>query len=302
MKQYREQNQAVFKSIQDFQRGTKEALPEAAVPASSTEMKTRQSHQTVCKSRKCSKSSKKYSLTLFILAFPSASTPEARAVAPEPTPALVPASSNDDDLEYEDDEEEYDEEYEDNNLNTKASVPETIPEAKKGKPASIMHTTMKPTATASQPKSFSQTTPTQKQSASTTADKFRLTQTQNGVVNHVKAPEDATTTEKVPEGFAGKIESAKPTPEPRKYHTRFLPSKHLQEMQKENPDSYVTVTKSVTGSIDETQTPPVDTKHFGSTYYTKSSTCGYFTFSCNIVYGSNGRSKICRPKAPNSKC
>lgn len=46
VKQYREQNQAVFKSIQDFQRGTKEAIPDAA-PTSSTELRTRQSHQTV---------------------------------------------------------------------------------------------------------------------------------------------------------------------------------------------------------------------------------------------------------------
>lgn len=167
------------------------------------------------------------------------------------------------------------------------------------KPESILHTTPKP-STATQPKTFNQISESQKQSASTTADKFRLTQTQNGVVNHVKAPEVSTTTEKVPEGFAGKIDKEpKPT---RKYSTRFLPSKRMQEMDKEN-DSYVTVTKSVTGSIDDTQSPPVENPHFGSTYYTKSSTCGYFTFSCNIVYGSNGRSKICRPKAPtNGKC
>lgn len=226
-----------------------------------------------------------------------------------PTKLTPTVTTNDDDLEYEEDnEEEYDEEYEENNLNTKASVPEVVAEPKRNiKPVSIMHTTLKPVSTkVAEPKIFSQTSPTQKQSASTNVDKFRLTQTQNGVTNHVRMPEDSvsTTTEKIPEGFSGKIENpTKPTAEPRKYHTRFLPSKHLQEMQKEKPDSYVTVTKSITGSIDDTQTPPVETKHFGSTYYTKSSTCGYFTFSCNIVYGSNGRSKICRPKAPtNGKC
>lgn len=69
------------------------------------------------------------------------------------------------------------------------------------------------------------------------------------------------------------------------------------------PDSFVTVTKSISGSLDGGKTAASDDKKFESTYYTKSSTCGYFTFTCNIVYGSNGRSKICRPKTPpNGKC
>lgn len=269
---------------------------------SSNDLKTRQSHQTVGKSTPSIQSIHFDFNSCSLTAFPTAATPEAtpKAAVADPTPAL-PVSSNDDDLEYEEDDEEYDEEYEDNNLNTKASVPEPIQEPRKSKPASIMHTTTVKPSTSTEPKVFNQVGTNQKQSASTSSDKFRLTQTQNGVVNHVKVPAEATTTEKVPEGFSGKV--VKPTPEPRKYHTRFLPSKHLQEMHKEKPDSYVTVTKSVTGSIDDTQTPPVETPHFGSTYYTKSSTCGYFTFSCNIVYGSNGRSKICRPKAPaNGKC
>lgn len=64
-----------------------------------------------------------------------------------PTPTGEPkvtgpaTGNNDDDLEYEDDnedEEEYDEEYEENNLGTKASVPEVIAEPnKKPKPVSI---------------------------------------------------------------------------------------------------------------------------------------------------------------------
>lgn len=128
--------------------------------------------------------------------------------------------------------------------------------------------------------------------------KYRLTQTQNGRTQ-VSPP---TTTEKVPDSSNGKIEE-------KKYHTRFLPSKHITNNvsdkdgdTKNHPDTYVTVTKSVSGSLDNNKTPPEE-KEFASTYYTKSSTCGYFTFSCNIVYGSNGRSKICRPKAPsNGKC
>lgn len=144
-------------------------------------------------------------------------------------------------------------------------------------------------------RTFSQNSPTQKQQATVVVPsiKYRLTQTQNGKTQ-VHPP--TTTTERLPEE--------------KKYHTRFLPSKHITNhvadkdaKEKNTPDTYVTVTKSVSGSLDNNKTPPEDNKEFASTYYTKSSTCGYFTFSCNIVYGSNGRSKICRPKAPsNGKC
>lgn len=67
-----------------------------------------------------------------------------------------------------------------------------------------------------------------------------------------------------------------------------------------SPENYVTVTKSITGTINTDKDNPAEDKKFSHTYYTKSSTCGYFTFSCNIVYGSNGRTKICRPKAPTN--
>lgn len=65
------------------------------------------------------------------------------------------------------------------------------------------------------------------------------------------------------------------------------------------PDSFVTVTKSVTGQLDNGKANN-STGKYTHTYYTKSSTCGYFTFSCNIVFGSNGRTKICRPN-PQTK-
>lgn len=172
-------------------------------------------------------------------------------------------------------------------------------------------------------KIYSQNSPTQKQSAAIpyqAIKNHRLVQTQNGKTNTYLPPSSSTpapngrssssTTEKVPEGFKGKV-----TTDEKKYQTRFLPSKHqLKDDGKEgtkladpennkSPDTYVTVTKSVTGSVDNTKTPAEDKQNFASTYYTKSSTCGYFTFSCNIVYGANGRSKICRPKAPtNGKC
>lgn len=159
-------------------------------------------------------------------------------------------------------------------------------------------------------KIFSQNSPTQKQQAAIPYQSIkyhRLTQTQNGKTTTYPA---VTTTEKAPETLKAKV------PEEKKYQTRFMPSKHQVRVEDKNeaksiengsgnktPDTYVTVTKSVTGSVDNTKTPAEDKQNFASTYYTKSSTCGYFTFSCNIVYGANGRSKICRPKAPsNGKC
>lgn len=139
-------------------------------------------------------------------------------------------------------------------------------------------------------KIHTQKAPKQVQQAAVNVPRYRLTQNQNGQ----KVTHPSTTTEIIPDGFHGKIDE-------KKFQTRFLPSKHNAIENK--PDTFVTVTKSVTGSLDNTQEPKSDDKKFEQTFYTKSSTCGYFTFSCNIVYGSNGRSKICRPKKPtNDKC
>jgi hypothetical protein len=73
----------------------------------------------------------------------------------------------------------------------------------------------------------------------------------------------------------------------------------LNTYQHPTPDSFVTVTKSVTGQLDNGKAGN-NTGKYTHTYYTKSSTCGYFTFSCNIVFGSNGRTKICRPNPPTT--
>lgn len=111
----------------------------------------------------------------------------------------------------------------------------------------------------------------------------------------VSARPTAVRSEIIPDGFSGKIEEKK------RQSKQSRPS--LFDKKSMKPDTYVTVTKSVSGSLDGTKSAQKDDKKFSSTYYTKSSTCGYFTFSCNVVYGSNGRSKICRPKAPiNGKC
>lgn len=223
-------------------------------------------------------------------------------------------SSETDQIEYDEDEDEYDDDDYDSSekvngdLESRSSKLDKDDKPKKEiklepiKEATIVTTTTTPKPnknhninTSENSKTFSQNSPTQKQQATVVVPsiKYRLTQTQNGKTQ-VNPP---TTTEKVPEE--------------KKYHTRFLPSKHIAHNNvsdketngKNAPDTYVTVTKSVSGSLDNNKTPPEDNKEFASTYYTKSSTCGYFTFSCNIVYGKNGRSKICRPKAPsNGKC
>lgn len=105
----------------------------------------------------------------------------------------------------------------------------------------------------------------------------------------------AIRSETIPDGFSGKIADKK------RQSKQSRPSLFDKKLMK--PDTYVTVTKSVSGSLDGSKSATKDDKKFSSTYYTKSSTCGYFTFSCNVVYGSNGRSKVCRPKAPiNGKC
>lgn len=105
----------------------------------------------------------------------------------------------------------------------------------------------------------------------------------------------AIRSEIIPDGFNGKIEEKKR--QSKQSRSSLFDKKSMK------PDTYVTVTKSVSGSLDGPKSAQKDDKKFSSTYYTKSSTCGYFTFSCNVVYGSNGRSKICRPKAPiNGKC
>lgn len=155
-------------------------------------------------------------------------------------------------------------------------------------------------------RTYTQNSPTQSQQAAVpnSPDKYLLVQNQNGRVQ--KYP-FRSTTEMVPRGFRGTVNVEK------KFHTKAVKSQptdnDLDSAEEQTPtkhrtpDSYVTVTKSITGSMDNTKNPPQENKNFQSTYYTKSSTCGYFTFSCNIVYGANGRSKICRPKAPtNGKC
>lgn len=168
-------------------------------------------------------------------------------------------------------------------------------------------------------KIFSQRSSSQKQvTAILNPDKnVRLVQTQNG--RTVKYPLDSNLKpedkNKVSEHYEG--EDSKPqditiskTTQKIKYKTRYLPSKASEtkneivdndeaRKKKIKPDSYVSVTNSMTGTLNENNQ---ENGKFASTYFTKSSTCGHFTFTCNTVYGSEGRSRICRPKQNNSKC
>lgn len=71
--------------------------------------------------------------------------------------------------------------------------------------------------------------------------------------------------------------------------------KSLDNGKKDDNKRYMSVSKSVTGALDSDDNVK---KQYSHTYYTKSSSCGYFTFSCTIVSGSNGKKKVCKPKLP----
>jgi hypothetical protein len=208
------------------------------------------------------------------------------------------------------------------------------PENLEAKASKILTTTEVPEETTSRGKKedttikiFTMKSPTQKQVATLVnpdQNNVRLVQTQNGrtikypptyeTKADLKISESGKTNKNtISEGFDSidnqDITISKTT-QKIKYKTRYLPSKPSSDTKNsaENaekskkmlkPDSYVSVTNSVTGSVDENNQ---ENGKFASTYFTKSSTCGHFTFSCNIVYGSEGRSRICRPKQTNPKC
>lgn len=146
---------------------------------------------------------------------------------------------------------------------------------------------------------------TQKQAATipNARDEYRVVQNQNGRSTTYSSSTEKSSVQ--PKKLISKVPALSQKHETKEVvRTKFLPPKESALDKKQLPDSYVSITKQVTG-VEENQNslPSIPGKNFESTYYTKSSTCGYFTFSCNIVYGANGRSKICRPKPPtNGKC
>lgn len=190
--------------------------------------------------------------------------------------------STDDDSGFENDEEYYknDEDYQsDNNIN-KTSAKSNHVEIEL--PKKLESTSSKPAL------ATTTTTTTTAPTTRTTAKTSQIEATTPSTVKSTTVRMPAVRSETVPNGFRGKADGK---------------VKKTTDNVDDRPDSFVTVTKSVSGSLDNAKTPAAEDKKFESTYYTKSSTCGYFTFTCNVVYGSNGRSKICRPKAPsNGKC
>jgi hypothetical protein len=167
-------------------------------------------------------------------------------------------------------------------------------------------------------KIFTQTSPTQKQVAAIInpdpKKPVRLVQTQNGKTitypptYETKSDMKFKSSDDKKEKSPNSIESISnpheditisKTTQKIKYKTRYLPSKSSasNSVDAVKPNSFVSVTKSESGSVDDKENGKVS-----STYFTKSSTCGQFTFTCNIVYGAEGRSRICRPKQNNPKC
>lgn len=169
-------------------------------------------------------------------------------------------------------------------------------------------------------KIFTQSSPTQKQVATIINPDpnkpVRLVQTQNGrTITYPPKSESSSMRTKSGNDKNGKAPSSiesisnpheditiSKTTQKIKYKTRYLPSKpsssiNSVSVNEAKPEAFVSMTKSESGSVDDK-----DNGKVSSTYFTKSSTCGQFTFTCNIVYGSEGRSRICRPKQNNPKC
>lgn len=84
---------------------------------------------------------------------------------------------------------------------------------------------------------------------------------------------------------------------PPAYSKHVMP-KNLRSLHSPRDDNrYVSVSKSVTRDLD---TENNIRKQYSHTYYTKSSSCGYFTFTCTMVSSAEGRKKVCKPKMPTN--
>lgn len=82
-------------------------------------------------------------------------------------------------------------------------------------------------------------------------------------------------------------------------HPRNISPKDLRSLYNPKADDnrYISVSKSVTRSLDDENNIR---KQYSHTYYTKSSSCGYFTFTCTMVSSAEGRKKVCKPKIPTN--
>ncbi|XP_059055245.1 hornerin-like [Achroia grisella] len=86
------------------------------------------------------------------------------------------------------------------------------------------------------------------------------------------------------------------------YPDRYSKSVHPKDLRslynsKPVDNRYVSVSKSVTRDLDSENNIR---KQYSHTYYTKSSSCGYFTFTCTMVSSSEGKKKVCKPKIPTN--
>lgn len=85
---------------------------------------------------------------------------------------------------------------------------------------------------------------------------------------------------------------------PQSAYSKSVNPNNLRSLYPKPDDNrYISVSKSVTRSLDDENNIR---KQYSHTYYTKSSSCGYFTFTCTMVSGSDGRKKVCRPKIPTN--
>lgn len=78
---------------------------------------------------------------------------------------------------------------------------------------------------------------------------------------------------------------------PSKQGKIYIQKDNLENQQhylKDGYDGFMTVTKSETGELQN------KSRNYDHTYYTKSSTCGFFTYTCNVIDGPDGRTKICK--------
>lgn len=83
-------------------------------------------------------------------------------------------------------------------------------------------------------------------------------------------------------------------------YSRNINPKNLRSLYSPRSDDdnrYVSVSKSVTRDLDGEDNVR---KQYSHTYYTKSSSCGYFSFTCTMVSSAEGKKRVCTPKIPKN--
>ncbi|KAM3968428.1 uncharacterized protein ACR2FA_002519 [Aphomia sociella] len=112
------------------------------------------------------------------------------------------------------------------------------------------------------------------------------------VVGSRDSPSQAQTVTLTP--GTGKIKYMYPDRYGKNVHPKDLRSLYNS---KTDDNRYVSVSKSVTRDLDSENNIR---KQYSHTYYTKSSSCGYFTFTCTMVSSAEGKKKVCKPKIPTN--